>query len=149
MRIPTRGALAALLVLALPVAAAAQEDGAPEAAPQRDCTAAITPIPAAAQAQATATFDAPFGTVSELKGPEKSGLKLVKEVQPEKTEMAAEPEEVIEEEMDAAEENTVTFRVDASRTSVGTYDIVLKNEAGETCSAQLTVQESPGGDADR
>lgn len=146
MRKLMNAAVAAALVLLLPSAGAAQEAEVLEAEPQETCTATIAPIRAVGPVQATATFDRPFGEVTEIEGPEKAGLKIVKVVEGERADMAAERDAVEAGEAGAAEgENVSVFRIDTSRTPPGTYDVVLKNEAGEACSAQLTVEAPPEG----
>lgn len=138
-----RNALATMfLLLLLPVAAGAQEAAAPDVELQDRCTAEITPIRAVAQAHATATFEEPFGEVVAIRGPEKSGLKVVKVAAPDRAEMAAEAGEASGLEREELAANVSSFLVDASRTTPGTYGVDLKNEAGESCSAELTIEGS-------
>ncbi|HEM45830.1 MAG TPA: hypothetical protein ENO23_02180 [Alphaproteobacteria bacterium] len=139
----TRSAFAALLlVFLLPVAIVAQEAAPPEVEAQEQCTAEIEPIRAVGQAHATATFEQPFGEVVAIEGPEKSGLKVVKVAAPDRAEMAAEGGEAAADARADLAANVSTFLVDASRTAPGTYDVVLKNETDERCSAELTIEGS-------
>ena len=132
------GFAAVALVFALPMAANAQEAASAET--QDVCTATIAPISASANAAATATFTSPFGDVISIETPEGTGLALVTE---EPTEMAN-----VEADADADEaapmadetENVSYFTLNAADVEPGTYEITLKNESGESCAAELTVQ---------
>lgn len=139
-----RHTLAAMLVLLLPAAAAAQDAAAPEDM-QEACTAELTPVISGGQVQTTATFNRPFGDVTGIKGPEKSGLEIVKVIEGEPREMAAEetPEEARagnpEILTDDAPDSS-TFRVNTSHMEPGSYDVTLSNADGEKCSGELTVK---------
>lgn len=139
-----RTTLAAMLVLLLPPAVVAQDAAAPEEM-QDACTAELTPVISGGQVQTTATFNLPFGNVTGIKGPEKSGLEIVKVIEGEPREMAA--EEPPEEARAANPENLAddapdssTFRVNTSHMDPGTYDVTLSNADGEKCSGELTVK---------
>lgn len=131
------GFVAAALVFVLPLAANAQEAEA-GAESQEICTATIAPIPASANAAVTATFASPFGDVISIEAPEGTGLALVTE---EPAEMAnVEPEADDAAPMADETENVSYFQVNAADVEPGTYEITLKNESGESCAAELTVQ---------
>lgn len=144
-----RPTFAAMLVLLLPAAAAAQDAAAPEDM-QDACTAELTPVIPGGQVQTTATFNRPFGDVTGIKGPEKSGLEIVKVIEGEPREMAA--EETPEEERAANPENLTddasdssSFRVNTSHMEPGSYDVTLSNADGEKCSGELTVKSPAQG----
>jgi len=128
---------AAALVFALPMVANAQEAAAPGAESQDVCTATIAPIPASANAAAAATFTSPFGEVIALETTEDVGLTLATE---KKAEMANEAAADEAAPMAAETENISYFTVNSSDVEPGTYAITLKNESGESCAAELTVQ---------
>ena len=140
----TSGLFAAALILALPLTASAQDAAVPaEEAPT--CTATIAPIHTSDNVVVTASFDRPFGKVVAIEAPAVSGLALAPE---EQTEMADEADEAAEGELGAEpaplgaeDENASTFTLNASATEPGTYLIILSNQAGESCSAEITVEE--------
>jgi len=131
------GFAAAALVFALPMVANAQDAAAPGAESQDVCTATIAPIPASANAAATATFTSPFGEVIALESTDDVGLTLATE---KKAEMANEAAADEAAPMAAETENVSYFTVNAGDVEPGTYAITLKNESGESCAAELTVQ---------
>lgn len=154
------GFAAAAMVLALPLAANAQEAATPEAGMQDACTATIAPIHASENVAATATFSAPFGEIVSIEAPAESGLSLVTV---DKTEMAVEGnveaegvEGDIEAKADIEEraplagetENVSTFWLNASETPAGTYSLTLTNESGESCTADITVEEKIEAESD-
>lgn len=139
-----RSTCAAMLVLLLPAAAVAQDAAAPEDL-QDACTVELTPVISGGQVQTTATFNRPFGEVTGIKGPEKSGLEIVRVLEGEADEMAA--EETPEEGRAANPENLTddapepsSFRVNTSHMEPGDYDVTLSNADGEKCSGELTVK---------
>lgn len=140
----SRSTLAAMLVLLLPAAAAAQDAAAAEDM-QDPCTAELTPVISGGQVQTTATFNRPFGDVTGIKGPEKSGLEIVRVIEHEPREMAAEE---IPEEARAANPANLTddaadsssFRVNTSHMEPGRYEVTLSNDDGEKCSGELRVK---------
>ena len=145
----TSGLFAAALVMALPLTATAQEAAAP-AAEAEICTATIAPIHASESVAVTATFDAPFGKIVGLEAPAESGLVLVLEEKP--VEMA---DEAVEGEIEAEVEaepltdenaNVSTFWLNSSETEPGTYLLTLSNEAGDSCTAEITVESNEKAD---
>lgn len=136
----TSGLFAAALILALPLTASAQDAEVPaDEAPT--CTATIAPINASDNVIVTASFDQPFGKVVAIEAPAVSGIALTQEQQ---TEMADEPVEgelgAEPAPLGAEDENASTFTLNTSATEPGTYLITLNNEAGESCSAEVTVE---------
>lgn len=136
----TSGLFAAALVLALPLTANAQEADVPTDVAET-CTATIAPIQASENVAVTASFDRPFGKVVAIEAPAVSGLALAEEKQ---TEMA---DEAVEGELGAEpaplgdeNENVSTFWLNASGAESGTYQITLNNEAGESCTAEITIE---------
>lgn len=135
------GLFAAALAVALPLTANAQEAAAP-ADEAETCTATITPIHAAESVAVTAAFDAPFGNVVAIEAPPESGLVLIED---KPTEMA---EEAVEGELEAEpapladeNENVSTFWLNSADAAPGTYLLTLNNEAGESCTTEITVEE--------
>lgn len=152
----TSGLFAAALVMALPLTVDAQEAAVP-ADEVEVCTATIAPIHTSEFVAVTAAFDAPFGQVVGIETPAESGLLLVDE---KLTEMAVEGElegeikgEVegeIEGEFEGeikptplADENAnvSTFWLNSADAAPGTYLVTLSNETGESCTAEITVEE--------
>jgi len=154
----TSGLFAAALVMALPLTADAQEVAVP-ADEVEICTATIAPIHAAEHVTVTATFDAPFGNVVAIEAPAESGLVLVAELPTEMAvegelegELEGEVEGEIEGEFEGEieieptpladeNENVSTFWLNAVAAAPGTYLITLNNEAGASCTADITVEE--------
>ncbi len=139
-----RTTFAALLVLLLPATAVAQDAAASEDVKDA-CTAELTPVISGGQVQTTATFNRPFGDVTGIKGPEKSGLEIVRVIEGEPREMAAEdtPEEVRAanpEDLTEDVSDSSSFRVNTSYMEPGNYDVTLSNDDGEKCSGELTVK---------
>lgn len=158
------GIAAAVMVLLLPLTAGAQEAEAPEAETPEVCTATIAPIHAGEKAAAKATFAEPFGQVVAIEASAESGLTLAKEkkhAEGEMVEMADEAEagaeadaavEMAEEGEAKAEaaieaENASVFWLDATEATAGTHEITLKNEAGASCTAEITVEEAAEAEA--
>lgn len=143
----TRNALAAMLVLLLPAAATAQDAAAPEST-QEACTVELLPVQSGGQVQVTATFNRPFGEVTEIKGPEKSGLKVVKVVEAKPSGMAAEggDEEAPAEQPAELTGNVAKFRINTADMEPGTYDVTLTNADEQHCSGELTIERSASGD---
>lgn len=131
------GFAAAALVFALPMAANAQE-AAVSVESQDVCTATIAPISASADAAVTATFTSPFGDVISIETPEGTGLVLVTEEPAEMANVEVETDEAAP--MTDETENVSYFILNAADVDPGTYEITLKNESGESCAAELTVQ---------
>lgn len=133
---------AVALVFALPMAANAQEAASAES--QDVCTATIAPISASANAAVTATFTSPFGDVISIETPEGTGLALVTEEPTEMANVEADADEaapMADETADETEDVNVSyFTLNAADVEPGTYEITLKNESGESCAAELTVQ---------
>ena len=138
----TSGLFAAALILALPLTANAQDVAVPaEEAPT--CTATIAPIHASDNVVVTASFDRPFGKVVAIEAPAVSGLALAPEEQTDMADEAVEGELGAEPApLGAEDENASTFSLNASATEPGTYLVILNNEAGETCSAEIIVEEN-------
>lgn len=150
------GIVAAALVLLLPLSAGAQEAEAPEAETPETCTATIAPIHAGEKVAAKATFAEPFGQIVAIETSTESGLALVaeKKAEGEMVEMADEADadaaveltEEIEGEAEAEAaveaENASVFWLDATEATAGTYEITLKNEAGASCVAEISVEEA-------
>lgn len=154
------GIIAAVLVLLLPLTAGAQEAEAPQAETPEVCTATIAPISAGEKIAATATFAEPFGQIVAIETSGESGLALVTEKKQgdgEMVEMADEAKagadaeaaveltDEIEGEAKAEAaieaENASVFWLDATEATAGTYEITLKNEAGASCAAEITVEK--------
>lgn len=153
----TSGFFAAALALALPLTANAQDAVNPEQ-DQDQCTATVAPIHAGEKVAATATFESPFGKIVKLEAPAESSLGLYTEKDGERTEIAHEGEKDAERaemgaeaEVDArveaaplAEEknaNESKFWLVAENAPAGTYEVTLENEAGESCTTEITVEE--------
>jgi len=144
----TSGLFVAALLMALPLTANAQEAAAP-AEEAEICTATIAPIHASESVAVTATFDAPFGKVVGIEAPAESGLVLVVEKPVEMADEAVEGE--IEAEVEAApltdeNANASTFWLNSSETEPGTYLLTLSNEAGESCTAEITIESTEKAD---
>lgn len=153
----TSGLFAAALALALPMTANAQEAVTPQA-DQEQCVAQTGPIQTGEKVAATSTFDTPFGKIVELQAPAESNLSLHTEVEAERTEMGredvgAEGDVEVGAEADVAvgaedaqrdpmlAENQSTFWLVADNVEPGTYEVTLQNEAGETCTTEITVEK--------
>ena len=136
----TSGLFAAALVMALPLTANAQEAAVP-ADDVETCTATIAPIHASENVIVTASFDRPFGKVVAIEAPAVSGLVLAPEKQTEMADEAVEGEIEPAPLAEEADENASTFRLNASGTEPGTYLVTLNNEAGDSCTAEITVEE--------
>jgi hypothetical protein len=134
----TSGLFAAALAMALPLTANAQEAVVP-ADEAETCTATVFPIHAADNVAVTASFDEPFGKVVAIEAPVESGLTLAEE-QP--TEMADEGLEGEPAPLADENENNSTFWLNAAEAAPGTYLVTLKNELGDSCAAEITVEES-------
>lgn len=153
------GFVAAALVLLLPLTAGAQEAEAPEAETPEVCTATIAPIHAGEKVAAKATFAEPFGQIVAIETSAESGLTLVTKTERadgEMVEMADEAEagveadaavELVEEDEAEAKaeaaveaENASKFWLNAKDATAGTYEITLKNEAGDSCTTEITVE---------
>lgn len=156
------GIAAAGMVLLLPLTAGAQEAEAPEAETPEVCTATIAPVHAGEKVAAKATFAEPFGQVVAIEASAESGLALAeKHAEGEMVEMADEAEagaeadaavEMAEEGEAKAEaaieaENASVFWLDATEATAGTHEITLKNEAGASCTAEITVEEAAEAEA--
>lgn len=160
------GIAAAVLVLLLPLTAGAQEAEAPEAETPEVCTATIAPIHAGEKVAAKATFAEPFGQIVAIDASAESGLALAtekKHAEGEMVEMADEAEagaeadaavelaEEVEGEAKAEAaieaENASVFWLDATEATAGTHEITLKNEAGASCTAEITVEEAAEAEA--
>lgn len=141
----TSGIFAAALALALPMNANAQEgavQGQDAIEGEQECRATVEPITTDEQVLATATFDSPFGEVTKVEAPQRSNLSLHKEKDGEREGMAAERErEYGEQAREMAAENQSTFWIDAENAEPGTYQVTLENEAGKSCTAEITVEE--------
>ena len=139
------GIAAAFMVLLLPLSAGAQEAEAPAAEASETCTATIAPIHAGEAVAVKATFAEPFGQIVAIEAPAESGLALVTEdaAKGEMVEMAdeAETEGEAKAEAVAEAENASVFWLDATEATPGTYEITLKNEAGASCAAEISVTE--------
>lgn len=126
-----KNAALALALFALPASLAAQE------AEMEACTTTLEAVTAGQVVEATATFPHAFGEIVSIEG----GVPLASEEQVAMVEMAAEEaEEAVEMANDA---NVSTFWLNTTDIEPGTYALILHNEAGETCEAQVEVVE-PG-----
>lgn len=147
----TSGLFAAALILALPLTASAQDAVTPE---QEQCTATTTAVHAGEKVAATTTFETPFGKIVSLEAPAESNLTLYTEKAEmahegdegaERAEMGAEADVAVGAEAEPmAEEknpNESKFWLVAENAPVGTYSVTLTNEAGESCTTEITVEE--------
>jgi hypothetical protein len=108
---------------------------------QDACTAELTPVISGGQVETTATFNRPFGDVTGIKGPEKSGMEIVRVIEGEPREMAAEEAPAANaEELTDDSRNSSSFRVNTSHMEPGSYEVTLSNADGEKCSGELTVK---------
>lgn len=129
-----KSAFVAALVFAFPMAVNAQEEAAPEA-----CQATITSVHSGQVASASVVFPVPFGDVTSIQGE----LKLATEEEVGMVEMAA--DEAGEEAVDMANDaNTSTIWLNTLEVEAGTYALILMNESGDACVAEVTVEDPAG-----
>lgn len=134
-----KSAIAATFLFGAPLALNAQEEPAADVQEQEVCMATIAPVAAGEVLAVTAAFPAPFGAVTALEAVPETGIVLASD---EKIEMAA--EEKAEEVEMADDPNVTIFWLDTTAAQPGTYVVILKNEGGDECTAEIEVQEPAG-----
>ncbi len=129
-----KSAVMAAVVLSFPLAVNAQEEAAPEA-----CQATIAAVQSGQIASASVVFPVPFGDVTSVEGE----LELATDEEIGMIEMAADEagEEAAEMAHDA---NTSTIWLNTLEVEAGTYPLILMNESGDACVAELTVEDPAG-----
>lgn len=141
-------ATTAVALLLVPFAVHAQEEAGEQE--QEVCKAVIAPVHSGQVLAVDVTFPNPFGEVTVLDVPPESGLTLATDEQISMVKLSAEETAEGEEEATemARDANVSTFWINTHEAASGTYSVILQNESGDECTAEITIKAENEDSAD-